>query len=242
MIAPARVDSVTAEEARRGSSEREIGLMLRVQDDDSEAFGELMHRYQGRLKRLFRRRTGSWSGAEDFVQDVFLRVWQARRGYIPRSCFSTWLYTIANHAASNTLRSWSRQSNLTARFRRHCAATGRDTQFDAVLGHKHVTPPGIMLEGELNDCVQRAMESLRPRQRYAMQLKLDDLSYQEMATRLHVSTDAVKSLLARSRADLRRRLKPYLASGRRPYANSRCTSLPRDRERTRRDASAPVSC
>ena len=50
--------------------------------------------------------------AEDLAQEVFLRVFRARKRYVAGQKFSTWLYTIANHVAANTLRSLSRRHEV----------------------------------------------------------------------------------------------------------------------------------
>ena len=47
---------------------------------------------------------GNAEEAEDLAQEVFLRVYRARKKYRPRSKFSTWLFTIANNLALNSLR------------------------------------------------------------------------------------------------------------------------------------------
>ncbi len=47
--------------------------------------------------------------AEDLAQEVFLRVYQARKKYRARAKFSTWLFTIANNLASNALRNRQRK-------------------------------------------------------------------------------------------------------------------------------------
>ena len=43
--------------------------------------------------------------AEDLTQEVFLRVYPARKRYVPGAKFSTWLFTIAGNVASNAMRS-----------------------------------------------------------------------------------------------------------------------------------------
>ena len=40
--------------------------------------------------------SGSRIAAEDLAQEVFLRVYRARRSYRPNSKFSTWLFVIVN--------------------------------------------------------------------------------------------------------------------------------------------------
>ena len=52
---------------------------------------------------------GNAEEAEDLAQEVFLRVYLARKKYRPRSKFSTWLFTIANNLALNSLRARQRK-------------------------------------------------------------------------------------------------------------------------------------
>src|SRR5688572_30501990 len=86
--------------------------MLRVRDDDAAAFEELMLRYQSRVVSLLAHLTGHHDLAEDLAQDVFLRVYRARKRYIPGSKFSTWLFTIAHNVAANAQRTLSRRREV----------------------------------------------------------------------------------------------------------------------------------
>ena len=83
----------------------DVRLMLLVRDDDARAFEELMLRYQNRLVSLLAHLTGQPDVAEDLAQDVFLRVYRARKRYVPGAKFSTWLFTIAGNVAANSQRS-----------------------------------------------------------------------------------------------------------------------------------------
>src|SRR5262249_20496425 len=83
--------------------------MLQVRDDQPGAFEELVERYQHRLVAVMHHLVGSAEEAEDLAQEVFLRVYRARKKYRPRSKFSTWLFTIANNLALNCLRARQRR-------------------------------------------------------------------------------------------------------------------------------------
>ncbi len=73
----------------------DVRLMLQVRDDNAGAFEELMLRYQHRFVSLLAHLVGRRDLGEDLAQDVFLRIYRARKRYVPGSKFSTWLYTIA---------------------------------------------------------------------------------------------------------------------------------------------------
>src|SRR6476620_4172728 len=90
----------------------DVRLMLQVRDGDALAFEELMLRYQNRLMSLLTHLVGQRDLAEDLTQEVFLRVYRARKRYVPGAKFSTWLFTIAGNVASNALRSKSRRREV----------------------------------------------------------------------------------------------------------------------------------
>src|SRR5260370_26580478 len=83
--------------------------MIGVRDDQPGAFEELVERYQHRLLAVLHHLVGNAEEAEDLAQEVFFRVYRARKKYRARCKFSTWLFTIANNLALNTLRSRQRK-------------------------------------------------------------------------------------------------------------------------------------
>ena len=99
----------------------DVRLMLLVRDDDAQAFEELMLRYQNRLVSLLAHMVGQPDLAEDLAQDVFLRVYRARKRYVPGAKFSTWLFTIAGNVAANALRTRARRHEV------HLAPAANDT-------------------------------------------------------------------------------------------------------------------
>ena len=86
--------------------------MLQVRDDVSGAFEVLVNRYQHRLLGVMVHLVGRVEEAEDLTQEVFLRIYRARKGYRPRAKFSTWLFTIANNLALNHLRGKGRNPTV----------------------------------------------------------------------------------------------------------------------------------
>ena len=62
---------------RRARSRRAADAEVR--DDDAAAFEELMLRYQNRLVTVLEHLVGDRTQAEDLAQEVFLRVYRARK-------------------------------------------------------------------------------------------------------------------------------------------------------------------
>ena len=95
--------------AQMSLRDADVRLMLRVRADEPGAFEELVVRFQHRLVGVMNHLVGHAEEAEDLAQEVFLRVYRARKSYHPRCKFTTWLFTIANNLALNALRSRQRK-------------------------------------------------------------------------------------------------------------------------------------
>jgi RNA polymerase sigma-70 factor, ECF subfamily len=208
--------AVSESSARRYALDPDVRLMLEVRDGSAAAFEELVLRYQGRLLTILQHLVGNREMAEDLVQEVFLKVYRARESYEPGAKFATWLYTIANHVGANALRSKSRHPETTLESRESGSMGVRP--FEQMLQASSGQMPARQLDkAEMREIVQMAMESLSERQRMAVLLsKFEELSYDEIASIMELSPQAVKSLLSRARENLREVLQPYFDHGIRP--------------------------
>ncbi len=198
----------------------DVRLMLEVRDDNAAAFEELMLRYQNRVLTVLENLVGRRDQAEDLAQEVFLRVFRARKRYVPGSKFSTWLFTIVNNVASNARRTLSRRKEV------HL-----DTETSGPQGKQSIAqlaqaasgqmPTRLLDKAEVRDMVLAALSSLNERQRMAVLLcKFEGMSYTDIAEAMGMSAKAIKSLLSRARVNLRTVLEPYLDRGERPVRSS----------------------
>ncbi len=191
----------------------DVRLMLQVRDDNAGAFEELMLRYQNRLVSLLAHLVGRRDLGEDLAQDVFLRVYRARKRYVPGSKFSTWLYTIANNVASNARRGMARRKEVNL-VNKNSGEMGGNPLDAAALAASGLMPTRQLDKAELRQVVKLAISALNERQRMAVLLnKFEHLSYEEIAEIMHMSPAAIKSLLSRARCNLRDVLEPYLQYG-----------------------------
>ncbi len=188
--------------------------MLQVRDNDAEAYGELVRRYQNRVLNLLEHLVGrGHQKAEDLTQDVLLRVWRARGTYKPGSKFSTWLFTIANNVASNSRRSQARKKEV------QVTSDSADSQAAPTLNEMAPASSGTMPaqrvdKMELQDVVRAAVDQLPDRQRLAVLLKsFENASYADIAEIMELTPQAVKSLLSRARSNLKDLLSPYVRQG-----------------------------
>jgi RNA polymerase sigma-70 factor (ECF subfamily) len=187
----------------------DVRVMLRVRADEPGAFEELVDRFQHRLLAVMRHLCGSAEEAEDLAQEVFLRVYRSRKDYHPQAKFSTWLFTIANNLALNSYRRKQRKPAYHLDVQESGPLGPRPAEnllFDRAPGPEH-----RLSHDELAVVVQEALAQLNERQRLAVVLnKFEDMSYQEIADVMRISTKAVKSLLSRARTELRELLRGYV--------------------------------
>ena len=212
--------SVSESTARRyEATDPDVRLMLQVRDDDARAFEELVLRYQARLLTVMEHLVGSHDLAEDLSQEVFLRVYRARKRYVPGAKFSTWLFTIANNVAHNARRSASRRKEINLQGGSGAGSGMLPARpLEQIITEASGLMPARQLDkSELSEIVLLAMESLNDRQRMAVLLsKFEDMSYADIAEAMEMSPQAIKSLLSRARGNLRTVLEPYLQEGARP--------------------------
>jgi len=180
--------------------------MARIAKGDDNAFEILVNRHQTSVLNLIYRFIGDRTQAKDLSQEVFLRVWQAAKGYEPKAKFTTWIYRITTNLCFNELKS-SRRKKWFQFFR-----FGEDQEKTAEerLVDPAPSPEDLLLSREQGRLISDALQSLPENQRMALILKrYDDLSYEEIARILGCSVSAVESLLVRAKRTLQEKLKNF---------------------------------
>ena len=203
------VAAIGESSAQMALRDPDIRLMLRVRNDEGGAFEELVATYQHRLIAVMHHLVGNADEAEDLAQEVFLRVYRARKKYRPRSKFSTWLFTIANNLALNALRTRSRKPVVPLNLNDSGPLGPRPAE--QLVRDRAGSPTARIQNQELVAIIRQALEGLNERQRMAVLLnKFEDMNYAEIAEVMGLTTQAVKSLLSRARTNLRQVLEPYI--------------------------------
>ena len=80
-------------------------LVRAFQAGNRFAFDKLVRKHQDRIFNLCYRFFGDYQDANDFAQEVFIKVYQSLNKFRYESSFSTWLYRIAVNTCKNRLRS-----------------------------------------------------------------------------------------------------------------------------------------
>jgi RNA polymerase sigma-70 factor, ECF subfamily len=192
----------------------DVQLMLDVKAGDEASFGLLLRRYRTPLVNFLNRMVRDSATAEDLAQEVFLRVYRARKQYSPTAKFTTWLFRIATNLALNSIRD-NRHKQMEDSLDEPAEAGDAAPR---ELPSREMRIDEHILERDRCDFIRRAVESLPEKQRAAVLLhKYEEMDYSEIARILDCSESALKSLLFRAYETLRVQLAPLvgLPAGRR---------------------------
>ena len=155
-----------------------------------------MRQFQTPLLHFLIRRTGSRHDAEDLVQETFVLAYRNIGKYRSTWRFSTWLFTIANRAASSSLRR-RRERPSDGGVREQSTPQGTDPMQSAAASE---------MRSVLWD---EARAVLLPESFTALWLSyVESMPAEEIGQVLGRNTNAVRILLSRARATLAERLDP----------------------------------
>src|SRR6202041_1468609 len=180
----------------------DVQLMLDVKAGDEASFNLLLQKYRTPLVNFLYRMVRNTATAEDLAQEVFLRVYRARKQYSPSAKFTTWLFRIATNLALNSLRD--------NRYHQMDVSIDAPVEEDVAplqLPARELRIDEKMIERDRSEFIRRAIAALPEKQRVAVLLH----KYDEIAKILECSESALKSLLFRAYETLRVQLAPLVS-------------------------------
>ena len=187
----------------------DVQLMLDVKAGDEQSFELLLRKYRTPLVNFLYRMVHDSAAAEDLAQEVFLRVYRARKDYAPSAKFTTWMFRIATNLALNSVRdNRYRQSEISMD---QAVDAGDDERRTMEVPDLTPTVEQFLVARSRSEMILRAIDALPEKQRAAVLLhKYQELDYDEIARILECSESALKSLLFRAYETLRTALAPLL--------------------------------
>jgi RNA polymerase sigma-70 factor (ECF subfamily) len=197
--------------ASAAARDPDVQLMLKVRAGCQRSFEALLTKYEDRVRGVISHLMGGVTYSDDLTQEVFLRVYRARRTYVVGAKFSTWLFTIANNVVLNARRTLARRHEVS--FERD--PSFRDNPLDAFASTPRDASPVAAAEtSEVRQIVRDCIDRLAERQKAAVVLcDLDGLSYTGVADAIGTSADAAKSLIHRGRSNLKQMLESHARRG-----------------------------
>lgn len=200
-----------------------IELVARARGGDKEAFGRLVERLEPTARRIAVRMVGDREVASELVQEAALQAYLSLGRLRDDARFKGWLYGIVLNVCRSYIR--GRRDEV---FSLEEWLGG--LPFEAIPFSASVDDPTAMAEDrEVQRLVLDAVRVLPPKSREAALLfYYEQLSLQEIASRLELSVVAVKSRLHKARNQLRNSLLPAFPElAERPRAVSAGRSLRR---------------
>lgn len=149
-------------------SDSDADLVVRARQGDSEAFRQLVERYQDRVFWVARGMLGNDEDARDTAQEAFIRVHRSLDRFDTKLRFYTWLYQIVVNLCIDHLRKQSKRRGVSL------------SDVGEVSGEAERTDP--LEDGELKDRVQRVLDELPPKYKAVMVLSdLQGIGAKEIA-------------------------------------------------------------
>ncbi len=175
----------------------ELDLIVAAQQGDIAAFKELYQTYRDKVYNLIFYLLGQTMLAEDVLQIVFIKAYQALPSFRFQGRFISWLYRIAINECHD-------QQKRLAAYVPLETILGTGEELDLNLA-----PDKVHAQGQRQEIIQAALSQLSTNLREVVILKyLEGLSYEEIALVLDCSIGTVASRLNRALTQLEKNLLP----------------------------------
>lgn len=179
------------------SEQDEDKLVKASQQGDQDAFAILVQRHQRRVFNLSLRLVQDYDEASEITQEAFLSAWQGLPTFRGEARFSTWLYRIAYHCGIRQLEKRKREMALQE-------AMQEEQRIQVHAQEKN--PEDIVERHEQRALLRLSLEQLPARYRLILILRdFQELTYQEMASKLALPIGTIKTHLFRARHLLKQR-------------------------------------
>jgi RNA polymerase sigma-70 factor (ECF subfamily) len=158
-------------------------------------FTAIVRQHSARVYNLAFAILGDRTAAEDICQEVFLRIWRHSHSFEGRSEFTTWLHALTRNTAISERRKLALRGILANN--RECSSAAESDSADPDDSHDFLATRRLA----------RAIALLPPNMRVVVRLYyLESESVERVAAALDMPQGTVKTLLYRSRAQLKKLL------------------------------------
>jgi RNA polymerase sigma factor (sigma-70 family) len=159
-------------------------------------FDRLFNEYAGPIYNYALRMIGDPDRAADIAQDTFIKAYRKLYTLTDVSSTRSWIYRIATNTAIDEIRR-----------SRPLVPMGDDDERHAEQPDGGPGPETQVLAGLLDERIGRALLRLKPNHRQCLILSdVEDMSAQQIGEVMEMTNGAVRVLLCRARAEMRRLL------------------------------------
>lgn len=175
----------------------------KIKQGDIGVFEHLFHTYYMRLCVYSEGITGNEIAAEEIVGDMFLKLWERREQLNIRTSVESYLTASVHHQSVNYLK------HLVVEEKYRQSVLYQLDNMDLLYPNNDPLAP--LITEETTREIERAIEELPAQCREIFRLnKFEELSYDEIAEKLGVSINTVRTQIVRAMRKLRISLAHYL--------------------------------
>ncbi|MDE1904332.1 MAG: sigma-70 family RNA polymerase sigma factor [Alphaproteobacteria bacterium] len=188
---------------------RDAERMSGLRAGDEAAIRSLVSTYHAAMVR-FARTMVSDAGAEEVVQEAWLKIIRALPGFEGRSSLRTWLFTIVRNEAVSRLRQDARQPQTES-------ANALADRYEAdgewrtpPAAWSIDTPEGALASKDMREVMARTLADMPATQRAVVTLRdIEGLGFEEICNIFVISSSNARVLLHRGRQRLWQALERY---------------------------------
>ena len=185
------------------SSLSDNDLIIEARNGNNTAFSNLFYRYDKKVFSIAAQYFQSSDDAKDVYQEVFIRVYKGLKKFEFRSEFSTWLFRVTTNVCLTHKAQYKRYNNVSISHDENDESPKLDLK-----SSEDDEPDNQLINSERKGKVQKAIESLAPKQKMAFKLKhLHDYKIKEIAKMMDCSEGTVKKYLFIATDKIRLKLK-----------------------------------
>lgn len=174
----------------------EKAILRAVRNGDAEAFAQFIQVYQSKVRLVCLGYLLNPSEADDAAQDAFIKAYQSLNSFKGDSSFSTWVCRIASNHCLDILRTRKRRQT-------DSLDALQEAQGDAVESFLNKAEQEAPYDTDDLQLLTQVLASLPEEERNILLLReVEEMSYEQIASKLQCSLDAVKGRLKRARARL----------------------------------------
>ena len=179
-------------------------VVTQFQKGDAHAFGLIFEQYRVPVFNfIYRMLNGDREAAEDLLNEIFMKLHDAREYYEPKAKFSTWLFTIARNHCLNCIKSRSyRQSRRTDSLEELAQKTTESSAPDRLMA---LSVPNDSKRADLRELLEQAIALLPDEYKEVFVLHaVEGFAHDEVAQILRMNPATVRTNYHRARALLRK--------------------------------------
>ncbi len=173
-------------------------LIERCLGGDQDAWEAIVRQNWRKVFNVAYKFVGRHEEAEDLTQDIFLKIFRSLSTFDRRANFQTWLISVSRNLCIDYYRSVRKERETIDR---------QVTAEEVGPVSLEVGPLAALEQNDLAELLRRALKTLPDSLRTAVMMRdIQELSYQEIADRLHLPEGTVKSRINRGRKELARQI------------------------------------